>query len=236
MIIYPAIDMLDGKCVRLKQGRYEDSTTYNESPADVALNWQQKGAQWIHLVDLDGAKAKKPINIEAIAAIRKKVDVPLQLGGGMRSYNDIKKMLDLGINRVILGTAAVMNPFFLYQMVCEFGEKIAVGLDAKDNKVATEGWQETKSQNVFEYAKFIEKLGVQTIIFTDIATDGMLQGPNLDAMKQMAQSVKINVIASGGVSCLQDIIDLKKLGVSGTILGKALYTGNLKLEDAIHAG
>lgn len=236
MIIYPAIDMLGGKCVRLKQGRYEDSTIYNENPAEVALNWQQKGAEWIHLVDLDGAKAKRPVNIAAITQIRKTTNVPLQLGGGLRTEDDIKSTLDFGINRVILGTAAVMNPFFLYQMVCKFGDKIAVGLDAKDNQVATEGWQETKSQNVFEYAKFMETLGVKTIIFTDIATDGMLKGPNLDAMRQMVQNVNINVIASGGVSCLQDIIDLKEIGVSGAIAGKALYTGNLELGDAIHAG
>lgn len=231
MIIYPAIDILDGKCVRLKQGRYEDSTIYHENPAETAYIWQQKGAKWIHLVDLDGAKQKRPVNFEAIKAIREKVDIPLQLGGGLRTEGDIKKVLDIGIDRLILGTVAVMNPFFLYQMVCKYGDKIAVGLDAKDNMVATDGWVETKTQNVFEYAKFVEKLGAKTIIFTDIATDGMLKGPNLKAMKQMREGLNLNLIASGGVSCLQDIIDLKQIGVNGIIVGKALYAKKINLED-----
>ena len=223
MTIYPAIDMLGGKCVRLKQGDYNESTVYNDSPADAAKKWASKGAQWIHLVDLDGAKAKEPVNIE--------------LGGGIRCEEHIKLLLDLGIDRVILGTAAVMNPFFMYQMVRKYGDKIAVGLDAKDNRVATNGWLETESQDVFEYAEFMEKIGVKTIIFTDIATDGMLSGPNLEAMEKMRKTCpKMDVIASGGVSCLDDIINLKKTGVSGVIAGKALYTNNLKLEDAINAG
>ena len=155
----------------------------------------------------------------------------MQLGGGLRTEGDIKKVLDIGIDRLILGTVAVMNPFFLYQMVCKYGDKIAVGLDAKDNMVATDGWVETKTQNVFEYAKFVEKLGAKTIIFTDIATDGMLKGPNLKAMKQMREGLNLNLIASGGVSCLQDIIDLKQIGVNGIIVGKALYAKKINLED-----
>ena len=237
MTIYPAIDMLGGKCVRLKQGDYNESTVYNDSPADAAKEWASKGAEWIHLVDLDGAKAKQPVNIEAIKAVREAVDCKLELGGGIRTEEHIKMLLDLGIDRVILGTAAVMNPFFMYQMVEKYGDKIAVGLDAKDNRVATNGWLETESQDVFEYAGFMEKIGVKTIIFTDIATDGMLSGPNLEAMEKMRKTCpNMDVIASGGVSCLDDIINLKKTGVAGVIAGKALYTNNLKLEDAINAG
>lgn len=237
MTIYPAIDMLGGKCVRLVQGKYEQSTVYNDSPEDAAKLWSSKGAQWIHLVDLDGAKAKEPVNLDAVKAIRKAVDCNLELGGGIRTETHIKKLLDMGIDRVILGTAAVMNPFFMYQMAEKYGDKIAVGLDAKDGKVATNGWQETNTQDVFEYAGFMEKIGVKTIIFTDIATDGMLSGPNLEAMKKMCRTCKkTDIIASGGVSCLEDIINLKKTGVSGAIAGKALYTNNLRLEDAIDAG
>ncbi len=237
MTIYPAIDMLGGKCVRLKQGDYDQSTIYNDSPAMAAKEWALKGAEWIHLVDLDGAKEKHPVNLEAIKAVREAVDCKLELGGGIRTEEHIKMLLDLGIDRVILGTAAVMNPFFMYQMAMKYGNKIAVGLDAKDNKVATNGWLETESQDVFEYAVFMEKIGVKTIIFTDIATDGMLSGPNLEAMERMRSACpKINVIASGGVSCLEDIVNLKKTGVDGVIAGKALYTNNLKLEDAINAG
>ncbi len=237
MTIYPAIDILGGKCVRLIQGKYEESTVYNDTPADAAKVWASKGAEWIHLVDLDGAKAKKPVNLDAVKAIRNAVDCKLELGGGIRSEAHIKKLLNMGIDRVILGTAAVMKPFFMYQMAEKYGDKIAVGLDAKDGKVATNGWQKTNTQDVFEYARFMEKIGVKTIIFTDIATDGMLSGPNLDAMAKMCKTCKkTEIIASGGVSCLEDIINLKNTGVEGAIAGKALYTNNLRLEDAINAG
>ncbi|MDD4689989.1 MAG: 1-(5-phosphoribosyl)-5-[(5-phosphoribosylamino)methylideneamino]imidazole-4-carboxamide isomerase [Eubacteriales bacterium] len=237
MTIYPAIDMLGGKCVRLCQGDYNESTIYHDSPAHAAKEWEDKGAEWIHLVDLDGAKAKKPVNLEAIKAVREAVKCKLELGGGIRCEEDIRLLLDMGIDRVILGTAAVTNPFFMYQMAQKYGDKIAVGLDAKDNKVATNGWLETDTQDVFEYAEFMEKIGVRTIIFTDIATDGMLSGPNLEAMDKMRKTCKtMNVIASGGVSCLDDIVQLKNVGVDGVIAGKALYTNNLSLEDAINVG
>ena len=236
MIIYPAIDMLDGKCVRLTQGDYAQSRVFGENPAEMAMKWEQGGAGFIHLVDLDGAKVGEPVNMRAIQSIREAVSVKLQLGGGIRNEEHIRKMLDLGIDRVILGTSAAKEPYFLYKMIEKFGDKIVVGLDSKDSKVATGGWVTTEEISVFEYAEFVEKLGAKTIIFTDIATDGMMQGPNLTAMDKMAKTVGIDVIASGGVSCAEDITALKGTGVGGAIVGKALYMGTVSIEEAVRCG
>ena len=236
MIIYPAIDMLGGKCVRLTQGDYEKSRVFGENPAEMAQKWQQGGAEYIHLVDLDGAKAGEPVNIQAITAVRESVSARLQLGGGIRTESHIKHILDIGIDRIILGTSAAKEPYFLYRMIEKFGERIIVGLDAKDGMVATSGWEKTEELCVFEYAKFVKKLGAKTIIFTDIATDGMMQGPNRVAMERMAKTVDIDVIASGGVSCAEDITVLKSTGVSGVIIGKALYMGSVTIEEAISCG
>lgn len=233
MTIYPAIDMLGGKCVRLTQGRYDDSTVYGENPADVAKEWEQKGASWLHIVDLDGARAGEPVNIEAIKNIIKSVSIPIQLGGGIRTMEHIETLISMGISRVILGTSAVKNRQLVLDAVAKFGDKIAVGIDAKDGFVAISGWEQVSEFKAVEFAKIIEACGVKTIIYTDIATDGMLTGPNLEAMSEMVSEVSINVIASGGVGKLDDVKNLIPTGVSGVIIGRALYAGKLNLEDAI---
>jgi len=233
MTIYPAIDMLGGKCVRLTQGRYDDSTVYGENPADVAKEWEQKGASWLHIVDLDGARAGEPVNLEAIENIIKSVSIPIQLGGGIRTMEHIETLISMGISRVILGTSAVKNRQLVVDAVQKFGDKIAVGIDAKDGYVAISGWEQVSEFKAVEFAKIIEACGVKTIIYTDIATDGMLTGPNLEAMSEMASEVQMNVIASGGVGKLDDVKNLIPTRVSGAIIGRALYAGKLNLEDAI---
>ncbi|NLY44159.1 MAG: 1-(5-phosphoribosyl)-5-[(5-phosphoribosylamino)methylideneamino]imidazole-4-carboxamide isomerase [Clostridiaceae bacterium] len=235
MIIYPAIDIKQGKCVRLVQGRFSDVTVYSDDPVQVALRWQQAGAEYIHLVDLDGALAGKSVNYDVIKKIVDSVSVPVQLGGGIRSMESIKTMLEAGISRVILGTSAVKNPQLVREAVDRYKEKIAVGIDAKDGKVAIEGWESISEFSALSLGEKMQQMGVKTIIYTDISCDGMLQGPNFDAMREMAEYLSVDVIASGGVSSLQDILELKKTGVSGVIVGKALYTENIKLEEALNA-
>ncbi len=233
MTIYPAIDMLGGKCVRLTQGRYDDSTVYGDTPWEMAKKWERLGAKRLHLVDLDGAKAGKPVNLDAVRDIIKNVDIPVQLGGGVRTMADIDLLIGLGVSRVILGTSAVKSKAFVAETVKKYGSKIAVGIDAKDGYVAISGWEEVSGFGAVDFAKMMEEIGVQTIIYTDIATDGMLTGPNLAAMREMVESVNMNVIASGGVGRAEDVKNLVPTGVSGVIIGRALYTGNVKLEDCL---
>jgi len=235
MVIYPAIDIKQGKCVRLVQGRFSDVTVYSDDPVQMALRWQQAGAEYIHLVDLDGALTGKSVNYDTIKKIANTVSVPVQLGGGIRSMESIEVVLEAGVSRVILGTSAVKNPQLVREAVDRYKERIAVGIDAKDGKVAIEGWESISEFSALDFAEKMQHLGVRTIIYTDISRDGMLQGPNLDAMREMAGHLSIDVIASGGVSSLQDLLELKKTGVSGAIVGKALYTGKVKLEEAINA-
>ncbi len=236
MIIYPAIDLKDGKCVRLYKGDYDQVTVYNDNPLEVAQSFADAGAEFIHLVDLDGARDGESKNKEIIFEIAKKMPVPVQTGGGIRSLETIRDYLFHGVQRVILGTAAVQNPEFLELAVEAFGDKIVVGIDAKDGFVAYSGWEKLSSSRAVDFAKEVEAIGVKTIVYTDIATDGTLQGPNLKEMTEMAREVGMSVIASGGVSCLQDITQLKKTGVTGVIVGKAIYTGNVDLKEAIKAG
>ncbi len=222
MIIYPAIDILGGKCVRLTQGRYSDSTIYGDTPWEMAKKWESLGAKHLHLVDLDGAKAGRPINIKAVREVIENVSIPVQLGGGIRTADDIKMLMEVGVARVILGTSAVKNPDLVTDAVKVYGGKIAVGIDAKDGFVAISGWEEVSGFSAVEFAKIMEECGVETIIYTDIATDGMLTGPNLAAMSEMVQSVNMNVIASGGVGKAEDVKNLAPTGVSGVIIGRAL--------------
>ena len=236
MIIYPAIDIKDGKCVRLYKGDYDKVTVYNENPLKVAQGFAEAGAEFIHLVDLDGARDGESRNKEIIFEIAEKMPVPVQTGGGIRSLETIRDYLFHGIQRVILGTRAVQDKGFLELAVEEFGEKIVVGIDAKDGFVAYSGWEKLSTSRAVEFAKEAEAIGVRTIVYTDIATDGTLQGPNFKEMAQMAHSVGMNVIASGGVSCLEDIEKLKETGVKGVIVGKAIYTGNVELKEAIRIG
>jgi phosphoribosylformimino-5-aminoimidazole carboxamide ribotide isomerase len=235
MIIYPAIDIKDGKCVRLQQGDYSKVTVYSDDPAETARKWEEAGAYYLHVVDLDGARGGKQPDIELISNIAASTGMKVQLGGGLRNMEAVDKALAAGIFRVILGTSAVSDRAFLETAVRKYGGGIAVGIDARDGKVAIEGWERTSELYAVEFAKAIEALGVKTIIYTDISRDGMLQGPNLKAMSEMAGAVGIDVIASGGVSRLEDIMELEGTGVSGVIIGKALYTGGIDLKKALEA-
>jgi len=235
MIIYPAIDIIDGKCVRLQQGSYSEVTIFGDSPVEMAMKWESQGAEYLHVVDLDGARAGSSENAEVIKQIASKLTIPVQLGGGIRSLDTIERILSYGVSRVILGTSAVNNQEMLRAALKEYKEKIVVGIDAKDGMVAIHGWEQTSDFTAIDFARIVEGLGTKTIIYTDISRDGMLKGPNLVAMGDMANSVGVEVIASGGVSCLKDVIDLKFTGVSGLIVGKALYTGNIDLSEAINS-
>jgi phosphoribosylformimino-5-aminoimidazole carboxamide ribotide isomerase len=235
MFIYPAIDIKDGRCVRLVQGKFSDVTVYSDHPVEMALNFEQLGAEYLHVVDLDGARLGEPQNIAAISEMAVKLGIPVQLGGGIRTIEMIEIILCKGIQRVILGTSAVKNPELVKKAVASFGNNLAVAIDAKDGMVAIEGWARTSEFTAIGFAKKMEDLGAKTIIYTDISRDGMLKGPNLKAMEDMAKAVGIDVIASGGVTSLQDIRNLKEIGVSGAIVGKALYTGDVDLQEAIAA-
>lgn len=234
MRIYPAIDIKDGKCVRLFKGRFDEVTVYGDSPAEMARKWEQLGGGFIHVVDLDGALKGHGVNADEIKEICQSVSVPVQTGGGIRSMADIEAKLACGINRVIIGTKAVSDSEFVKEAVAKYGDKIVIGIDAKDGMVAVEGWEKTSDFTAVEFAKKMADLGVRTIVYTDIATDGTLAGPNVSAMREMAQAVDADIIASGGVGCLEDILALKDTGVEGVIVGKALYTGRVDLKEAIN--
>lgn len=233
MIIYPAVDIRDGRCVRLKQGSYSDMTVYGDDPLEMALHWQEAGSHFLHVVDLDGARGQGKNNRDIIGRIIKALDIPVQTGGGIRTMDDIDEVLSLGAARVILGTSAVKDPNLVEQAVSRYGSRIAVGIDAKKGMVAIEGWERTSPYTAVEFARHMEKMGVETIIYTDIARDGMLAGPNFEAMNEMQRSVSMAVIASGGVSGIDDLARLKRIGVAGAIVGKAIYTGAIDLKEAL---
>ncbi|BBN90064.1 1-(5-phosphoribosyl)-5-[(5-phosphoribosylamino)methylideneamino]imidazole-4-carboxamide isomerase [Azospira sp. I09] len=237
MLIIPAIDLKDGQCVRLKQGLMEEATVFSESPAEQARHWLDQGARRLHLVDLNGAFAGQPKNQGAIKAILKEVgdEIPVQLGGGIRDLDTIERCLDAGLTYVIIGTAAVKNPGFLHDACVAFPGHIIVGLDAKDSKVAVDGWSKLTGHDVIDLAKKYEDYGVESIIYTDIGRDGMLSGINIEATVKLAQALKIPVIASGGLSNLDDIRKLCEVegeGVVGTIAGRAIYDGSLDFKAA----
>ncbi len=237
MLIIPAIDLKDGQCVRLKQGLMEDATVFNNSPADQAKAWLDEGARRLHLVDLNGAFAGKPINDAAVRSILEVVDgrIPVQLGGGIRDLDTIERYLDLGISYVIIGTAAVKTPGFLHDACNAFPGNIIVGLDAKDGKVAVDGWSKITGHDVIDLAQKFEGYGVESIIYTDIGRDGMLTGINVEATQKLAQALKIPVIASGGLTNMADITSLcavEEDGVTGVIAGRAIYDGSLDLAAA----
>lgn len=236
MIIYPAVDIREGKCVRLTQGEFNKQTVYSDSPVEMALKWEKCGAQYLHVVDLDGARTGKAQNIAVISEIAVKLGIPVQLGGGIRTIEMIETILCKGIERVILGTSAVKDPELVKRAVKTFENNVVIGIDAKDGMVAIEGWEKTSEFKAVDFAKKMEDLGVKTIIYTDIARDGMLNGPNLKAMEEMVKAVNIDIIASGGVGKIEDIKNLKEVGVSGAIVGRALYTGDVDLKQAIEVG
>lgn len=234
--IYPAIDLRDGKCVRLIQGDYNKETVYGDSPIDMARQFVDAGARWIHMVDLDGAKEKKPVNDSHVIQVAQQLDVKVQVGGGIRTKETVQYYLEQGVDRVILGSVAVQNPDFAKEMLATYKEKIAIGLDARDGYVAVNGWLETSEQTAVALGKEMAKHGAETFIFTDIATDGMLSGPNIDATVTLAKETGTEVIASGGVSNIEDIEKLfqhRTDGIIGAIVGKAIYTGKVDVKEAI---
>jgi len=233
MIILPAIDLKGGKCVRLYKGDFNKTEVVAESALDTALSFKEAGAEFIHMVDLDGALEGKGVNYEIVAEIVKKVNVPVELGGGIRDMETIDFLINIGLSRVILGTAALNNPELVKTAVNKYGDKIAVGIDAKDGYVAVDGWIKVSKVNYIDFAKEMEKIGVKTIIFTDISKDGTLQGPNLEQLAEIQNSVSCNIVASGGIKNLDDLKNINKMGIYGAITGKAIYSGNIDLKEAI---
>jgi phosphoribosylformimino-5-aminoimidazole carboxamide ribotide isomerase len=236
MIVIPAIDLKEGKCVRLEQGLMERDTVYSDNPAAQALAWEAQGAELLHIVDLDGAFAGEPQNRGAIEAIVGALKIPTQLGGGIRDLATIEAYLGMGIGRVIIGTAAQRNPELVQEACAKFPDRIVVGIDAKNGMVAVQGWAEVTGVTAVDLARKFEGYGVAAIVYTDISRDGMMQGPNIEATRALAEAISIPVIASGGVSSLEDIRNLmtvEKSGVTGAITGKAIYSGALNLAEAI---
>jgi phosphoribosylformimino-5-aminoimidazole carboxamide ribotide isomerase len=236
MIVIPAIDLKEGKCVRLEQGLMDKDTVFNDDPVAQARAWQDQGAELLHIVDLDGAFAGVPKNRAAIEAIINAITIPAQLGGGIRDIATIEAYLSLGLSRVIIGTAAQRNPELVREACARFPGRIVVGIDAKDGMVAVQGWAEVTNITAVELARKFEDCGVTAIIYTDISRDGMMQGPNLEATRSLAEAVSIPIIASGGVSSLKDIENLMRIessGITGVITGKAVYTGAINLNEAI---
>ena len=238
MEIIPAIDLLGGACVRLHQGDYNQVTRFSDDPVAQALSWQEQGATRLHLVDLDGAKSGDPVNDASVRAITAALTIPVQLGGGVRSVERAESLLACGLDRVILGTAAIENPALVGELASKYPNRIIVGIDARDGKVATRGWIEESNVEATTLAKELSQVGIAAIISTDIATDGTLAGPNLDALRSMAEASAVPVIASGGVGCMADLLALLALephGVSGVIVGRALYDGRVMLREGIEA-
>lgn len=236
MIIIPAVDIKNGKCVRLLQGRMEDETVFSDDPAAMAQKWANAGAELIHVIDLDGAFEKRPQNLEAVRNIINTVDTPIQLGGGIRDEHTVKMILDLGVQRVILGTEAIKNPQWVAQTARQYPGQVVVGIDARNGRVAIEGWTETTATLAVDLARRFEDCGVAAINFTDIHRDGMQTGPNLAETRRLAEAVNIPVVASGGISTIDDIknlLPLMEVGVVGAITGKALYSGTLDFKQAM---
>ncbi len=234
--IYPAIDIRGGRCVRLIQGDYNQETVYNDDPVAVAKGFVEQGAQFVHLVDLDGAKAGHPVNHELIGRIASEVSVPVQLGGGLRTLADVELLIGLGASRLIIGTAAIEDRAFTEAVLATYGDRVAIGIDARDGYVATRGWLETSQVKAEDLAQELAAKGAETFIFTDISRDGMMQGPNIEAIASIAKASGKDVIASGGVTVLDDLIRLAERqaeGISGAIVGKAIYTGKINLQEAL---
>lgn len=236
MILYPAIDLKDGKCVRLYQGDMSKATVFNNTPADQAELFKDAGFKWLHVVDLNGAFAGEPVNEKAVRAILKRVDLPVQLGGGIRDVSTIARWLEAGVTRVILGTAALKDPRLVMDACKQFPGQVVIGIDARDGRVAVEGWSEVSDQKAIDVARWFEDAGAAAIIYTDIARDGTLDGPNVDETAAFAEAISTPVIASGGIGSIFDIKrykDREKVGIEGIVIGRALYDGSLKAEEAL---
>ncbi len=233
MQIYPAIDIIDGKAVRLSQGSFDDVTVFNDSPVEAAKDWVEAGATYIHIVDLDGARYGKTFVTDIIKDIKSKYDVKIETGGGVRTMKDIEDRINAGASRVIIGTAAVKNPELVKEAVEKFGDKIAVGVDAKNGMVAISGWEEISDVTAVDLCLKMKEYGVNTVIYTDISKDGMMSGPNIESTKDLIEKTGMDIIASGGVSKMEDIENVNNINAAGVIIGKALYNGALNLKDVI---
>lgn len=234
MKLFPAIDIRNGQCVRLRQGQFHDAEVYSHTPVNVAKSFEAAGAAHIHIVDLDGALAGRSVNEEVIRNIVQAVSIPVEVGGGIRTVQDIENKLNLGIGRVIIGTKAVESPQFVRESIRRFGaDKIVVGIDAKNGMVATDGWEKISSYDAVQLALEMKELDVKTIVYTDISRDGMLQGPNIELMRDMVMHTGLDIIASGGVSSMKDLDDLNSVPVYGVIIGKALYERRIHLGEAV---
>jgi len=236
MLIIPAIDIQEGKCVRLREGRFKEMEIFSDDPVEVAAKWASRKAKMLHVVDLDGARYGRLTNISLIEKIVRKVDIPVQVGGGIRSYEEVKRLINFGVNRIVLGTILWKNKVLAQRLFDEFPEKIVAGIDARYDYVAIEGWQNTTPIKAFDFAREMEQLGARRIIYTDIQRDGTLQGPNITNIEELLKKINIPLIASGGIASLIDIKKLKKfenIGLEGMIIGKALYKGSILLEEAI---
>ncbi|MEN2768781.1 1-(5-phosphoribosyl)-5-[(5-phosphoribosylamino)methylideneamino]imidazole-4-carboxamide isomerase [Ornithinibacillus xuwenensis] len=233
MILFPAIDILDGKCVRLVQGDYNQEKVYSDSPTDMAKRWISLGASALHIVDLDGAKTGKAFNQSVIQDIVMHTSIPIQVGGGIRTMEQMEAYLSIGVSRIILGTAAIDNLPLIQRAVRTYGNKIAVSIDARNGLVATEGWRQTSNIHALDLLKQLEQIGVETIIYTDIAKDGMLEGPNMKELEAINRASSIQVIASGGISSSSDIRGLKEMNLYGAIIGKALYDGTINFREVM---
>ena len=234
MLILPAIDLKDNKCVRLTQGDFNRVKEYSAKPLAVALKWQEEGAGYLHLVDLDGARSEALLNRPSIEAIVENIKIPVQIGGGIRDEKKVKAFLDLGVARVILGTVAVRNRALLERLLADYGsDKIIVSIDAKNGKVATEGWAQVSQIDALDLCHELEKSGVKTIVYTDIAKDGMLQGPNFKMYEELMEKTDLALIASGGVTSLEDVKRLKSMQVYGAIIGKAFYDQKLSFKEVV---
>ncbi len=236
MEVIPAIDLIGGKCVRLIQGEYHRQITYEDNPVKQAQVFSDAGAKWLHIVDLDGARIGRSINFEVIRAITSQFDFDVEVGGGIRDEDTIRMMLDAGVKRLIIGTAAVSNLGWFSEMADKFVSKLAFGLDARGSKVAVAGWTQEMPQKLWDFAAQVANLPLSAIIYTDITKDGMLDGPNFDRTKALVDAVNLPVIAAGGVTKVEDVVRLKELGVAGAIVGRALYEGTIDLAEAIKAG
>lgn len=236
MIIIPAIDIIDGKPVRLYQGDYSKKEVVADSVLDSAVRFENLGAEYLHLVDLDGAKAGHPVNQDLIVKTAASLHIPVEVGGGIRTMQDIEFYLNSGLDRVILGTSALRDPKLVKEAAARYGKRIAVGIDAKDGMVCVEGWEQSSEKNYIDFAGELEELGIGTIIFTDISRDGTMSGPNLEQLEKLAEACSLNIVASGGIRDLKNIEDLTDLDLYGAITGKAMYAGTLDLRKAIQTG
>lgn len=233
MIIFPAIDIKDNKCVRLLQGDFNKVNIYGDNPSVMAKKWEDKGSQFIHIVSLNGARGEGNINDKSIKEILNTVNIPIQIGGGIRDEKRVKELLDLGVNRVIVGSIAVKNKELLKDLVKKYKEKIVVSIDAKSGKVATEGWEEVSSVDSVELCKELEEIGVKTIVYTDISKDGMMIGPNFNIYEKLSKETNLDIIASGGVTTMKDVEKLKEMNLYGAIIGKALYENKIELKEVL---